>query len=85
MAGPRLHHSIFLPLPFQCSILGVRCSKFKETLILCFKPVYPGAFTDTPFMIPVHWGKPPSEPLTPAEFAAREPLWNQRVAEWQDQ
>ena len=26
------------------------------------------------------WGKPPWEPLTPEEFAEREPLWNAKVA-----
>jgi hypothetical protein len=25
------------------------------------------------------WGKPPGVPLTPEEFAGREPLWNARV------
>ena len=29
------------------------------------------------------WGKLPGQPLTPEEFAAREPLWNRRVEEQQ--
>lgn len=29
------------------------------------------------------WGKAPGEPLTPDEFAAREPLWNAKVAKRQ--
>lgn len=29
------------------------------------------------------WGKPPWEPLTPEEFAARKQLWNRRVEERQ--
>jgi hypothetical protein len=26
------------------------------------------------------WGKSPGVPLTPEEFAKREPIWNERVA-----
>lgn len=29
------------------------------------------------------WGKPPGVPLTPEEFAQREPLWNARVLKQQ--
>ena len=30
------------------------------------------------------WGKPPGEPLTPEEFAEREPIWNAKVLKEQE-